>query len=63
MWSRPSGAFPDSKGSVYSYGLKGFCQKYSVNDPSFYNQIAFWKKIIYPFAVLVMMALDRGRRY
>jgi putative spermidine/putrescine transport system substrate-binding protein len=25
------------------YGLKDFCQNYSVNDPSFYNSIAFWK--------------------
>lgn len=26
-----------------SYGLKDFCQAYRVNDPSFYNSIAFWK--------------------
>lgn len=26
-----------------SYGLKDFCTAYSVSDPSFYNQIAFWK--------------------
>jgi len=26
-----------------SYGLKDFCKLYSVNDPSFYNSIAFWK--------------------
>ncbi len=26
-----------------SYGLKDFCTAYSVNDPSFYGQIAFWK--------------------
>ena len=26
-----------------SYGLKDFCTAYSVNDPSFYNSIAFWK--------------------
>jgi spermidine/putrescine-binding protein len=26
-----------------SYGLKDFCTLYRVNDPTFYNQIAFWK--------------------
>ncbi len=26
-----------------SYGLKDFCKAYSVNDPNFYNTIAFWK--------------------
>jgi putative spermidine/putrescine transport system substrate-binding protein len=26
-----------------SYGLKDFCTAYNVNDPSFYNSIAFWK--------------------
>jgi spermidine/putrescine-binding protein len=25
------------------YGLQNFCQDYGVNDPSFYNSIAFWK--------------------
>jgi putative spermidine/putrescine transport system substrate-binding protein len=25
------------------YGLKDFCTLYSVNDPSYYGQIAFWK--------------------
>ena len=30
--------------AVYgSYGLKDFCKGYGVNDPSFYNSIAFWK--------------------
>ena len=30
--------------AVYaSYGLKDFCKAYSVNDPAFYNSIAFWK--------------------
>jgi putative spermidine/putrescine transport system substrate-binding protein len=30
--------------SVYgSYGLANFCKAYGVNDPSFYNSIAFWK--------------------
>jgi putative spermidine/putrescine transport system substrate-binding protein len=30
--------------AVYgSYGLAGFCKAYGVNDPSFYNSIAFWK--------------------
>jgi len=30
--------------AVYgSYGLKDFCTAYRVNDPSFYDQIAFWK--------------------
>jgi putative spermidine/putrescine transport system substrate-binding protein len=30
--------------AVYgSYGLSDFCTAYSVNDPSFYNSIAFWK--------------------
>ncbi len=30
--------------AVYgSYGLKDFCTAYRVTDPSFYNQIAFWK--------------------
>jgi putative spermidine/putrescine transport system substrate-binding protein len=30
--------------AVYgSYGLANFCQAYGVNDPSFYNSIAFWK--------------------
>ena len=26
-----------------SYKLADFCTAYSVNDPSFYNSIAFWK--------------------
>jgi putative spermidine/putrescine transport system substrate-binding protein len=26
-----------------SYGLANFCKAYGVNDPSFYNSIAFWK--------------------
>ena len=26
-----------------SYELADFCTAYSVNDPSFYNSIAFWK--------------------
>jgi len=26
-----------------SYGVAGFCDKYSVNDASFYNSIAYWK--------------------
>ncbi len=26
-----------------SYGLKDFCTAYNVNDPGFYNSIAFWK--------------------
>jgi putative spermidine/putrescine transport system substrate-binding protein len=25
------------------YGLKNFCQDYGVNDPNFYNSIAFWR--------------------
>ena len=25
------------------YGLKDFCKDYGVNDPTFYNSIAFWK--------------------
>jgi spermidine/putrescine-binding protein len=26
-----------------SYQLPGFCTKYGVNDPAFYNSISFWK--------------------
>jgi putative spermidine/putrescine transport system substrate-binding protein len=26
-----------------SYGFKKFCDEFGVNDPSFYNSIAFWK--------------------
>ena len=30
--------------AVYaSYGIKDFCTGYGVNDPNFYNSIAFWK--------------------
>jgi putative spermidine/putrescine transport system substrate-binding protein len=25
------------------YALPGFCEKYGVNDPNFYNSVAFWK--------------------
>ena len=26
-----------------SYGLKDFCTAFGVNDPAYYDQIAFWK--------------------
>jgi putative spermidine/putrescine transport system substrate-binding protein len=26
-----------------SYGFKNFCDEFGVNDPSFYNSVAFWK--------------------
>jgi putative spermidine/putrescine transport system substrate-binding protein len=38
-----------------SYGFKDFCKLFSVNDPSFYNTIAFWK------TPLADCADDRGQ--